>query len=83
MCSYTVIDILYMIQIIKPHEKTIHYINPLGEAKASIPKEETKWNSYLLQRYGVDEKFKLVTSPHALQTDNLSCGVFCLKFAEN
>ncbi|XP_047126197.1 uncharacterized protein LOC124807812 [Hydra vulgaris] len=78
-----VLNFHWKLTIIKPREKIILYINPLGETKASILKEEKKWNSYLMQRYSVIEKFELVTLPHALQTDNISCGVFCLKFAEN
>jgi hypothetical protein len=38
-----------------------------------------KFSSYLKQRYGVSEKFKVLKLPHALQDDNISCGVFCIK----
>ncbi|XP_065669945.1 sentrin-specific protease 2-like [Hydra vulgaris] len=73
----------WTLAIIKPDDKTIPYINPMGEPINSIKKEESKWNRYLQQRYGIIEKFKILTSPHAKQADSISCGVFCLKFAEN
>ncbi|XP_065666266.1 uncharacterized protein LOC136087428 [Hydra vulgaris] len=73
----------WTLAIIKPDDKTIHYINPMGEPINSIKKEESKWNRYLQQRYGIIEKFRILTSPHAKQADSISCGVFCLKFAEN
>ncbi|XP_047142335.1 uncharacterized protein LOC124816706 [Hydra vulgaris] len=84
--------------IIKPGDRKIHYIDPMGEQMNSIKKEEVKWNCYLQQRYGVSEKFKILTLPHAIQAiqtvqaihaihaiqaDGISCGVFCLKFAKN
>nr|XP_047145690.1 uncharacterized protein LOC124818694 isoform X2 [Hydra vulgaris] len=65
--------------IIKPKEKSFYYINPLGEILSSIKKEEIKWNNYLKQRYGISETYKIMTLPHALQRDSISCGVFCLK----
>nr|XP_047134037.1 uncharacterized protein LOC124812068 isoform X2 [Hydra vulgaris] len=65
--------------IIKPGDRKIHYMDPMGEQINSIKKEEVKWNCYLQQRYGVTEKFKILTLPHAIQADGISCGVFCLK----
>nr|XP_047143031.1 uncharacterized protein LOC124817236 [Hydra vulgaris] len=79
-------------KIIKPGNKTIHSMDPMGEQINSIKKEEVKWNScYLQQRYGVSEKLEIFTLLHAIiQADGISCGVFCLKitlrlltFAEN
>nr|XP_047140424.1 uncharacterized protein LOC105847994 [Hydra vulgaris] len=73
----------WTLTIIKPKEKNIYHINPLGEQVASVKKQELKWNTYLKQRYGVSENFQILTLPHAKQSDSISCGVFCLKFAEN
>ncbi|XP_047145689.1 uncharacterized protein LOC124818694 [Hydra vulgaris] len=69
----------WTLTIIKPKEKSFYYINPLGEILSSIKKEEIKWNNYLKQRYGISETYKIMTLPHALQRDSISCGVFCLK----
>ncbi|XP_065669523.1 uncharacterized protein LOC136088776 isoform X2 [Hydra vulgaris] len=73
----------WTLAIIKPGDRTIYYMNPMEESINSIKKEESKWNHYLQQRYGISEKFRILTSPHAKQADGISCGVFCLKFAEN
>ncbi|XP_065660409.1 uncharacterized protein LOC136084248 [Hydra vulgaris] len=61
----------------------MYHVNPLGELDTNVKNEEIKWNSYLKQRYEVLEKFKILKLPHALQDDSISCGVFCIKFAEN
>ncbi|XP_065673676.1 uncharacterized protein LOC136090731 [Hydra vulgaris] len=73
----------WTLTIINPRDRTIHYMNPMGKHKSAVIREEIKWNSYLSQRYGVNTKFKIYTSMHAKQDDSVSCGVFCLKFAEN
>nr|XP_047143729.1 uncharacterized protein LOC124817543 [Hydra vulgaris] len=72
----------WTLAIIKPGNKTIHSMDPMGEQTNSI-KKEVKWNCNLQQRYGVSEKFEILTLPHAIQAEGITFGVFCLKFAES
>ncbi|XP_065682850.1 uncharacterized protein LOC105846451 [Hydra vulgaris] len=73
----------WTLAITKPGNKTIHSMDPMGEQTNSIKKEEVKWNCYLQQKYGVSEKFEILTLPHAIQAEGITFGVFCLKFAES
>nr|XP_047144685.1 uncharacterized protein LOC124818185 [Hydra vulgaris] len=45
--------------------------------------EDNQTSCYLQQRYGVSEKFEILTLPHAIQAEGITFGVFCLKFAES
>ncbi|XP_057295427.1 uncharacterized protein LOC130623898 isoform X3 [Hydractinia symbiolongicarpus] len=54
----------------------------MGELSKELVQVKQQWNSYLSANYGVAETFRVEFVPHARQQDSVSCGIFCLTFAE-
>ncbi|XP_057300365.1 uncharacterized protein LOC130631220 isoform X2 [Hydractinia symbiolongicarpus] len=72
----------WTLSVVIPSASTIIYFNPLGELPEEIVMVEQQWNSYLAAKYQIEDNFNVEIVPHARQKDSISCGVYCLKFAE-
>ncbi|KAL5019429.1 hypothetical protein ScPMuIL_003487 [Solemya velum] len=74
--------------IIRPTQKILLYLNPMGEILDSKQKLLQNWYAFLKLREeaGVQAAFgswSIDTLPHCCQIDGSSCGIYVLKFAEN
>ncbi|XP_062621423.1 uncharacterized protein LOC134283018 [Saccostrea cucullata] len=74
--------------VVMPKEKTIKYIDPLGELTKKGCNILRSWKTFINRRFSAGlestgpSKWKLETIQHSKQMDSVSCGVFIMKFAE-
>ncbi|KAL5015441.1 hypothetical protein ScPMuIL_009711 [Solemya velum] len=75
--------------IIHPKERTILYLNPLGETHISEQKMLQNWYYFLREREmaGLNlipvGTWSLRSPQHAKQADGISCGIYVIQLAEN
>eukprot|EP00105_Crassostrea_gigas_P041967 XP_019926115.1 PREDICTED: uncharacterized protein LOC105336134 isoform X1 [Crassostrea gigas] len=74
--------------VIFPHQKTIMYLDPLGENDKKKKSILQSWKTFINRRFSAGlessgpSKWKIETAPHCKQLDSVSCGVYVMKFAE-
>ncbi|XP_078326650.1 uncharacterized protein LOC144622971 isoform X2 [Crassostrea virginica] len=75
-------EIHWILLAIDQQYKTLLIIDPMGESRATCHLILELWINYLKKR-GHDAKgWKTNTVHHSKQQDSISCGVYCMKFAE-
>lgn len=71
--------------VIFPHQKTIMYLDPLGENDKKKKSILQSWKTFINRRFSAGlessgpSKWKIETAPHCKQLDSVSCGVYVMK----
>ncbi|XP_061172143.1 uncharacterized protein LOC133181613 [Saccostrea echinata] len=75
-------EIHWILLVIDQRNKSLLIIDPMGETKTTCQLIFKLWINYLTQRGHDAEGWKIDTIHHSKQQDSVSCGVYCMKFAE-
>lgn len=74
--------------VIFPHQKTVMYLDPLGENDKKKKSILQPWKTFINRRFSAGlessgpSKWKIETAQHCKQLDSVGCGVYVMKFAE-
>lgn len=75
-------EIHWILLVIDQQNKSLLIIDPMGENKTTCQLIFKLWTNYLTHRGYDAEGWKIDTIHHSKQQDSVSCGVYCMKFAE-
>lgn len=75
-------EIHWILLVIDEQNKSLLIIDPMGENKTTCQLIFKLWINYLTQREHDAKGWKIDTIHHSKQQDSVSCGVYCMKFAE-
>ncbi|XP_066936518.1 uncharacterized protein [Clytia hemisphaerica] len=72
----------WRLMVIYPKQREVLLVDPFGETRSTLRQTKQLWEASMTRHFEGVQTWQINSTQHPKQTDMISCGAFCLKFAE-